>query len=201
MRSMCGIFGVIPKTQIYSKELKMFKRLAKYSERRGLDSSGLLYSHARQANIIKTNSGISSLLSSYNLVPKQYDFLIGHTRLATHGSDSKNNQPLTNNVWTIFHNGIVTNYLNFTSNDSSHQVSDSFSILNQLAKCDSSAAEDKIMKILEPLKGELSIIMINSEGQIYGYSNVGNLYTSADKNDNTWLASEPSFLKRIGLKI
>lgn len=125
---MCGIFGVIASrsADLDSKELNnLLKRVAKYSETRGKDSSGicigndqagsyhLLKASGPVTNIFKDSfykENLNKLKNAYD--QKESDFVVfGHSRLVTNGSqlNSYNNQPVhKDNILTI-HNGIITN--------------------------------------------------------------------------------------------
>ncbi|PQJ77775.1 glucosamine 6-phosphate synthetase [Polaribacter porphyrae] len=124
---MCGIFGVITKEEArYSNKFlkKSLKSLAKLSETRGKDSSGLcsLNHKDNSFDIIKGPIPANELLKRSkvkytldNLFSKENDDKIklafGHARLVTNGTqlEDSNNQPVMKDDIICIHNGIVVN--------------------------------------------------------------------------------------------
>ena len=124
---MCGIFGVIAKNKSgYSNHFlkKSLITLAKLSETRGKDSSGLcsLNHQNNSFNIIKgpipanqllRRNKVKSILDS--VFSKQNNDKIklafGHARLVTNGTqlEDANNQPVLKDDIICIHNGIVVN--------------------------------------------------------------------------------------------
>jgi glucosamine--fructose-6-phosphate aminotransferase (isomerizing) len=120
---MCGIFGVViwPSSQFQTTQIrKAFETMAKLSESRGQDASGILSwvdgkelvlkSPSRVANILKSDA-YSNLTSTLNSISNQPVVLVGHTRMVTNGdrTRSENNQPVLMPNLAIFHNGIIVN--------------------------------------------------------------------------------------------
>ena len=106
---MCGIFGVVnSKESNYSTKFleNSFRYLAKLSESRGKDSSGICLNNHESINIIKSDMPITELIS-HNKVKSLFNslknkglksnILFGHSRLVTNGSQLQdyNNQPIS----------------------------------------------------------------------------------------------------------
>jgi asparagine synthetase B (glutamine-hydrolysing) len=120
---MCGIFGVIVKKESnYSKEFlaSSLEFLAKISESRGKDSSGLCLSLDNEIKVSKGPIKISSLLKKVEIkndIKQTFhnktnaSFAFGHARLVTNGSqlNDDNNQPVVKDNIVCVHNGIVVN--------------------------------------------------------------------------------------------
>jgi glutamine---fructose-6-phosphate transaminase (isomerizing) len=124
---MCGIFGIIIRphsNQPSDKIVSILRRIAKLSESRGKDSSGLAFRIARSNTIevIKGDVPISKLLKSQeykeqlNICLQSYKYgagfaAFGHARLVTNGSQlhEENNQPVLKDNIVLIHNGIVVN--------------------------------------------------------------------------------------------
>jgi asparagine synthetase B (glutamine-hydrolysing) len=120
---MCGIFGIITKENSNYNETflkKTLASLAKLSEARGKDSSGICIrnNEKNEFRVLKSNQPITGLMKSkeYKLISKSYSsknqfFSFGHSRLVTNGSqlESSNNQPVIKNDLIATHNGIIVN--------------------------------------------------------------------------------------------
>ena len=100
---MCGIFGIVSSIDIESNELRL---LARHSEQRGKDSSGLLISGAHGYSLYRANIAITSLLKGVNGV--HVGLVMGHSRLITNGL--ADNQPVYRDSVCVIHNGIVVNH-------------------------------------------------------------------------------------------
>src|ERR1039457_562613 len=100
---MCGIFGVISKTTVSPTELRL---LAKHSEQRGRDSSGLFFVEQGGFRLYRASESITSLLKKVN--PSSASFVMGHSRLITNGL--ADNQPVYRDSVCVIHNGIVVNH-------------------------------------------------------------------------------------------
>lgn len=99
---MCGIFGVVSKTAVSFAELRL---LAKHSEQRGRDSSGLLFFERGGYQIRRATESITSLLKKVNT--HSTPFIMGHSRLITNGLSD--NQPVYRDSVCVIHNGIIVN--------------------------------------------------------------------------------------------
>jgi glutamine---fructose-6-phosphate transaminase (isomerizing) len=124
---MCGIFGVITKEEsIYSNKFlrKSLLKLAKLSETRGKDSSGLCTLNHKDnsfdiikgpipANQLVKRDKVKNTLD--NVFSKENDnklkLAFGHARLVTNGTqlEDANNQPVIKDDIICIHNGIVVN--------------------------------------------------------------------------------------------
>lgn len=100
---MCGIFGVISKSKIEKNEIL---ELAKYAEKRGIDSSGLFISTENNYDAHRANTRISKLLKKLDV--SKTGLVMGHSRLITNGL--VDNQPVIREDICVIHNGIVVNH-------------------------------------------------------------------------------------------
>ncbi len=126
---MCGIFGIIAKEEKYSRKelINLLEEVARLSQVRGKDSSGLAYrfESTSQIDVLKGPVSIDKLFKT-----KEYkDFktailkeekqatcnnvfaALGHARLVTNGSqlEDVNNQPVVKDGIVGIHNGIIVN--------------------------------------------------------------------------------------------
>lgn len=99
---MCGIFGISSKKVINGNELSL---LARHSEQRGKDSSGLFVSLSHGYELYRANKAITLLLNEVNTVAT--GLVMGHSRLITNGL--ADNQPIYRDGVCVIHNGIVVN--------------------------------------------------------------------------------------------
>ena len=122
---MCGIFGLITSENSgYEKSFleKSFTKLAKLSQSRGKDSSGISILNEEEGsfNILKGALAIEQLINDRqfnNLISKSLNnfsnsnFLMGHARLVTNGTQlsDNNNQPIIKGNTITIHNGIIAN--------------------------------------------------------------------------------------------
>lgn len=124
---MCGIFGIItkPGKDFPQGSIKNnLKSIAKFSESRGKDSSGMAFRNISKEiiDVIKGDIPIRDLLKSEAFSISFQDALesqkgsngfaaFGHARLVTNGSQLQevNNQPVVKDDILCIHNGIITN--------------------------------------------------------------------------------------------
>ncbi len=88
---MCGIFGIIHKTEEVSS--KLLEGL-KISQNRGYDSAGIITTHQNEFNLIKyasTNEIMAIDKLGLHIDSCKGKIGIGHTRWATHGSKTNAN--------------------------------------------------------------------------------------------------------------
>jgi len=124
---MCGIFGLFVKSKTNFKNKNIREtliKIARFSESRGKDSSGIALRREQDHTIqvIKGDIPVHNLLQSKAFerelekslagYQQQYGFAaFGHARLVTNGSQLQevNNQPVLKEKILIIHNGIIVN--------------------------------------------------------------------------------------------
>ena len=111
---MCCLFGMMDYGNYFGfrKKTKMLRSLAKASEARGKDASGIAYCTRGKLQVYKR------ALPGHKLrihVPEQSKAVMGHTRLTTQGNERKNqnNHPFLgkagNTTFALAHNGMIYN--------------------------------------------------------------------------------------------
>lgn len=100
---MCGIFGIVSNINIVKDDLRL---LARHSEQRGKDSSGLFVSNLNGYDLHRANKAITSLLKDVST--NTSGLAMGHSRLITNGL--ADNQPVYRDDVCVIHNGIVVNH-------------------------------------------------------------------------------------------
>jgi predicted glutamine amidotransferase len=199
---MCGIFGAI-NTSGFGLDSKCYikiKKVAALSERRGSDASGFSFDSPNSYNVFKFVGKISKYLSeiNFNFIDEKPTIFLGHTRLSTHGSvgDSENNQPALSENWSVFHNGIVTNYEESIRGTTFEKRSlDTYALVQALEKYWPNFAE--LQNYLSYLTGEITFVAYRVDGTVIAYTNVGNLFYSEEESV-IYLASEKIFLEKVG---
>ena len=105
---MCGIIGILGKHEAAPILIEALKRL----EYRGYDSSGI--ATVKDDGSIDRRRAVGKLLELQDKLvsePLTGKVGIGHTRWATHGSQTKKCTPHTRGAVSVVHNGIIENFL------------------------------------------------------------------------------------------
>lgn len=109
---MCGIIGILGKTDVQDRILEGLSRL----EYRGYDSAGVAIMNDAKASVSKAVGKLDNLkteLARKSLVGRVG---IGHTRWATHGAaNTVNAHPHRAEHVTVVHNGIIENHVELKS--------------------------------------------------------------------------------------
>lgn len=212
---MCGLFGVVSRSgsALDNRSIKAFRKNALLAQRRGSDASGIAavrtdgsLDHAKSwvsIDQLLHNDEIASLLDE----PMRAVF--GHSRLETHGFsvEEKNNQPVVSENWVVLHNGIITNHtairdelLDVSLSDLVPE-SDTFAVALLLEEWTSKGRPGSLERLLGRLEGELTVIAMSRAGDLFTYTNVGNLYGVDLDSDLLMVGSEPRQLDFVGNKV
>ena len=225
---MCGIFGVITKEEsTYSNDFlkKSLITLAKLSETRGKDSSGLCTLNQKDhsfdivkgpipANQLlkrtKVKDNIQDTFSKQN--KDNFKLAFGHARLVTNGTqlEDKNNQPVVNDDIICVHNGIVVNVDELWSNHRklNRKYEIDTEVISALVRMDlneGNSVESSVVNSIEKVFGTASIAMTFTDIQKFVLAtNNGSLYILHNNEDIIYFASERGMLnglvKRMSLK-
>jgi len=213
---MCGIFGIISKVRRNQNIVrKGFVTLAKLSESRGKDSSGIVYrdESQREFNVIKGAIPLNQLLGKNAFSKKIFNYLddshtvtiMGHSRLVTNGSqlNEKNNQPVVKDGIIAIHNGIIVNVDElWDKNNTLERTSDidtevMLALIAHRIKLGLSL-ESAISSTLKDVVGTVSAaFLFNNINEFVLSSNNGSLYFLYDNSGCLAFASEEYFLKRL----
>lgn len=184
---MCGIFGIISKGGVKTKELTL---LAKHAEQRGRDSSGLYFSSESDYKLCRADFPISKLLKKVTI--RDSKFAVGHSRLITNGLED--NQPVYRDGVCVIHNGIIVNYTDLwkqTKRQRKQEIDTEIITALVADHIEAGKGVENIGKdVLESCKGVVSVaIALPKLGKLYLYSNNGSLYFGNNAG-NTYFASE-----------
>jgi glucosamine--fructose-6-phosphate aminotransferase (isomerizing) len=106
---MCGIAGIIGRTNIVDQLFRCIKNL----EYRGYDSCGIAILSDHQIEIRKNVGSIDEVDKIEHLTEPEGNIGLSHTRWATHGGVTKiNSHPHLSGdrAFAVVHNGIISNY-------------------------------------------------------------------------------------------
>jgi len=210
-KAMCGIFGFVTKDgKRYSSEQiqKTVEVLFKLSESRGKEAAGIAVKNDSSINVLKSPLSASDFLKTPEYKKfakdnlknsKSFLALIGHSRLATHGSEysSNNNQPVIKDDAVCVHNGIVANDAELWNRfpelkrESEVDTEVLLSIL-QLYLKNTGSLFSAVTKTFEAIEGSASLaVLFNNNYSLLLTSNTGSLYFCLDKgNDALVFGSE-----------
>tara|TARA_X000000368_G_scaffold417439_1_gene413844 strand:+ start:11676 stop:13694 length:2019 start_codon:yes stop_codon:yes gene_type:complete len=220
---MCGIFGVISKKEAkYSKSFieKSLTSLAKFSESRGKDSSGLCVFDQKNNKLIinKGNTHTTELFKKKNvkdslkyLHTSDTKFAFGHSRLVTNGTqlNANNNQPILKDGVIGIHNGIITNddELWCVNPDINREYEIDTEVLLALIRKElnlTNNIEASVAKSISSIEGTASVaLMFDDYDKFILATNNGSLYI-LQAEDIIFFASERammnSFINKCNLK-
>lgn len=219
---MCGIFGTIVKknTQFNNLDIQnVLSELARLSESRGKDSSGLAVLNPSESNInvVKGNIRIKELLKNEitsNLIQKNLSesvlkdnnmLAFGHARLVTDGSQLKefNNQPVVKDDIVLIHNGIIVNVNEIWNANPNlkREFQIDTEIINSLLNENLSqfnSVNEAIEQTLSSLKGTFSIASYFSKLNAFLLAtNNGSLYYVTDNQSFLFFASEAHYFNEL----
>jgi glucosamine--fructose-6-phosphate aminotransferase (isomerizing) len=192
---MCGIFGIVSDKRADWGQLR---QLSRRSERRGRDSSGLLFYERGAYRVARADFRIGRLLKILGEV--RSPVVMGHTRLITNGQHD--NQPVIRAGLAVIHNGIITNDAEYWS--SSRQ--------SRVLTVDTEAILGVAESLLEgggglgglyeavhaACKGSFSCaLLVPALGKLVLMSNTGSLYVGTSPA-GACFASERAFLISVG---
>lgn len=188
---MCGIFGIISKSNVNLQDLKI---LAKNARQRGKDSSGFLTFDGKKYLVNRYDYDLKKSIKYLN---KDSKIVIGHSRLVT--NSMVDNQPIVKHKMCIFHNGIITNFKELFAQ---YKLQQNFNIDTEIIvelfnffQNQNKDFESTISSVLLAIKGTASCaIYFSDKGKLILFSNNGSLYWGK-KNNNIYLSSESFSLK------
>ena len=220
---MCGIFGVIVSDRrgvAVDDLFNIFSTLGIASQTRGVDGSGLLSTVAQRTFVHRSPDPFQRLVKSSTFAELQHStgnaagsldagaLIIGHARLATHGSQGieSNNQPVGYDGIYCLHNGIVVN-----AGDLWHQMPTKSARTNVDSEVIPALVADALQAgndfpsavraTLARLRGEFSVALVDSaRGHLALATNNGSLYYAFDPQRGITLFGSERFIVDSQLK-
>ncbi len=212
---MCGIWGIVGKRTLNDNAIRgIVEDLFRYSESRGKEAAGIAALTNKGIISLKHGEPASKLIKKrvfYRFMEKALSndvkniTMIGHSRLATNGSENNNNnnQPVVVNQTALVHNGIIVNVDTLWEDncDIKRQSDLDTEVLGKLIskkkeKVDGISA---IKNAFKQIQGTASTLIIDSmDMRLNAVTNNGSLYYLRSKDGN-WVvfASEAYILKEV----
>lgn len=212
---MCGIYGIYNNNNSsFSFFQDSIKKMSKYAYQRGKEAAGLAVSVEGGFKMIKSDLNGKMLFKTKEyqqlhdiIKDTSIKALIGHSRIATHGSqlDNKNNQPVLSDDlnFVMVHNGIITNtdklLLQMGKSLTDKAELDSQILLNYFSYLYNVYGnyEETFKVLFDEIEGSLSIAIIpSSHNSLILASNTGSLFYYRDLQGHTYFSSEKIFLSK-----
>ena len=221
---MCGIFGVIAgkHNRLSPSQLRsMVDTLFRLSESRGKEAAGLAFllgdtikvykqpiksrGFIRKERYRKLFTSVEHLrskkTSKATTIPVA---IIGHSRLATHGfqTENQNNQPVATSDIVGIHNGIIVNddflWLRILKKKPKYEVdTEALLELIRLHYRNYSSIELALQKAYAELEGSASIaVFLKSEPDLILATNTGSLYFSKSSDPKAIIFASESYILR-----
>lgn len=219
---MCGIFGIIAKEEKYSryKLLRALEDLAKLSQVRGKDSSGLAFrfEFSQKIEVLRGPVSIDELMQTNEYKKLKSDILsvskahfnkifaaLGHARLVTNGTqlEDVNNQPVIKDGIVGVHNGIIVNETELwhNHNDLIREYEIDTEIIYALIRKylnNSNTTIQSCNNTNSQLFGTVSTgFMLNDREEFIVFTNNGSLYTLTNNKDIFIYSSEKNILTNL----
>jgi glucosamine--fructose-6-phosphate aminotransferase (isomerizing) len=222
---MCGIFGLFieSKSGIDVNELKVMSScLLKYSESRGKEATGISFKCGDHIDILKSPHPAKYFIKSVEYKKFFYELeekrlikndplvVIGHSRLATNGTQQKelNNQPVQSKDLVCVHNGIIVNHQELTERFPqierlSELDTEVFLKLINMFLDEGDTLKASTQKAFEKIEGTASVALFNKRSkEAIVVTNTGSLYYRfSDALGLFIFASEKRFLDLLFSKV
>jgi hypothetical protein len=203
---MCGLLGFLNKSPGVDKEYRdWFENMLIVDTLRGWDGTGIAAFPKKGGTTFIYKKPIpgwdfiqthvwDNIRNNYF----DYDMIIGHNRLATHGKQiEKHTHPFSEDNVVLVHNGVITNHYKFAN-----APVDSQAIAISLSKA------DNCKEVLEAIDGSFAFVWFDYRDQLlrFARNNTRPLWLAFDERSNgiMW-ASERWMLEgianRVGLKL
>ena len=197
---MCAVFGYLNygKKVNHKVLVRLINELAKSAEIRGTDATGISYVNDGKMVTFKKAKPAHKVKLYF---PKDTKAVIGHTRMTTQGSESRNynNHPFegktAKNCFALAHNGMLYNdkELRKTRNISETEIETDSYIAVQLLEQNESVDTVSIKKMAETVEGSFVFTILRNDNTmflvkgsnpltIYHYKELG-LYVYASTTD------------------
>tara|TARA_B110000208_G_scaffold189124_1_gene250059 strand:- start:1298 stop:3139 length:1842 start_codon:yes stop_codon:yes gene_type:complete len=196
---MCGLFGILNTNK--KIDTGVLRKLAKSTQRRGRDASGICFVAGDTLTIKKQNSGILEQLTRETVRDiEASSFCLGHSRLITNGYTD--NQPIVRDDVIVFHNGIITNDTEIWENldVERHLQVDSEVIAAIIIEFLRTNTDVRRLPevIFDLCEGSVSaLIVLKKIDTVLVISNTGSMYVG-DLENGTCIGSESYALTNIG---
>lgn len=213
---MCGIWGLVGQRIANKHEIRSaVEKLFVLSESRGKEASGISgllngaiisLKMAEPASKLIKKQAFDKFMEDMLNVDQERFVVIGHSRLATNGSEvnNENNQPVVTDGISIVHNGIIVNVDQLWNDnpDLNRQTELDTEILGKIItkKIERGKTEtDAVREAYKSIQGTASTLIISEKSKkLIAATNNGSLYCSRSRDKN-WIifASEAYILQEL----
>ena len=219
---MCGIFGIFGRNNsVFNSTFvrSSLTTLARLSESRGKDSSGLVFRNEvqREFSVIKGSLRLTTLLKSKEATSQisrelnhnESFAVMGHSRLVTNGSQLSdvNNQPVVKDGIIGIHNGIIVNekelWQKYQDIQRSFEIDTEvmLSLIRRNLRSGNNL-ENSVSKTIEEVFGTVAAaFFVDDLNELVLATNNGSLYILSSKSGFFAFASEEYFLKELAADI
>lgn len=170
---MCCLFGILDYNHTLSRRQmnRLLSVLSTACEARGTDATGIAYNYSGKLRIYKRP--LPAHIMRYN-VPDGVSVVMGHTRMATQGSEKLNfnNHPFYGRAdvpFALAHNGVIYNDEQIRKTENlplTHIETDSY-IAVQLIESKKELSFESLRYMAEQLQGSMTITVLDSENNLY----------------------------------
>ena len=171
---MCALFGIHDYSNCFSSRQKniILSALSQESQVRGIDATGISYVRDNKLQIYKRPLPAHRIRYS---LPPNVKVVMGHTRMATQGSESKNcnNHPffgrVKNNTFALAHNGILHNdrELRRSMNLPKTNIETDSYIAVQIIEKENAVTFDSLRKTAETVNGSFVFTVLDRHNNLY----------------------------------
>lgn len=192
---MCGIFGLVSEQPIPAS---LLRKISLLSQRRGRDSSGLVYYLAGGYVVTRADVKLATLERNTDLTTTTS--ILGHSRLITNGSED--NQPVIGREAIVLHNGILVDVeTSWQSIGKEPALEIDTELIAEIASLHierEKPVASLAQAILAGTRGTVSAaVLVPSIGKLVLLSNNGSLYLGRVAEGITVFASEKYTLKQL----
>lgn len=171
---MCALFGLIDYRGNLEavQRLRIIKALGTAAEVRGTDATGIAFFQRDKLRIQKAAKPAHRM--KYR-IPAEEKIIMGHTRMTTQGSASKNrnNHPFPgmadNTQFALAHNGVLTNDQELRQNNGLPQTdieTDSY-VAVQLIEQQKEVSLDSLRRMAEAVRGQFTFTVLDQNNSLY----------------------------------
>ncbi len=171
---MCCLFGLLDYGDVWTAKQKerILSVLAIECEERGIDATGISYNNKGQMHIYKRPLPAHQMKFS---IPKDTQYIMGHTRLTTQGNENLNynNHPFSgwdkNGAFSVAHNGMLWNdkQLRIKENLPKTQIETDSYIIVQLLEQAGEVSFENLGHTAETIRGSFTFTVLNENNDLY----------------------------------
>lgn len=169
---MCCLFGLLDFRRVFSTHAKnkILSVLSQECEERGTDAAGIAYNFGGRLRIYKRPVPAHQL---HIRIPNGVSVVMGHTRLATQGSEKQNynNHPFSgcchNQTFALAHNGVLWNDKLLQKNLPCTKIQTDSYVAVQLLEQQGRLDFDSLKYMAETVEGSFTFTVLDADNNLY----------------------------------